>query len=69
MLFLQKNIKFSSVGAPTSDPRASGGWEIFSQTSKTHHKFLATRLLSVIGTSCKRVVLFFSSRVLADEDW
>ena len=25
-LFLQKNAKFSSAGAPPPDPRASGGW-------------------------------------------
>ena len=31
-LFLQKNAKFSSAGAPPPDPRASGGWGLYPQT-------------------------------------
>ena len=31
-LFLQKNAKFSSAGAPPPDPRASGGWGLCPQT-------------------------------------
>ena len=31
-LFLQKNAKFLSAGAPPPDPRASGGWGLRLQT-------------------------------------